>query len=195
MDVQVIVTTWGHPSWAGLARKTAIPSAVDQAPVFHYHTVTPGAGAARNEAVSDCNPSEWIIFLDADDELAPGYVEAMKAAVEHDEQLLSPALQLPGQPARTLEDRDIVNGINPCPIGTMIHRRMFDEVGGFWNERAYEDWSLFRRAVLVGAEILFVPDAVYHAHSTPSGRNGTVPNARRLMRDIVRSHNQWMKMR
>lgn len=194
MEIQVIVTTWGHPSWAGLASRVAIPSACDQAPVYHHHTPeAPSAGAARNQAVEIADPQEWILFLDADDELAPGYVAAMRAAVEHDEQLLVPALQLPGKPARVLDNRDIVHGDNPCPIGTVIHRSMFEEAGQFWDEPAWEDYSLFRRAVLAGAEIQFVPDAIYVAHSTSSGRNSRVPNARLLKRDIVQSHKQWMR--
>jgi glycosyltransferase involved in cell wall biosynthesis len=194
MDVQVIVTTWGHPSWSGLAERVAIPSAVEQARVHHHHCESAySAGAARNEAVDAADPQGWICFLDADDELAPGYIDAMEFARLQDDDLGTPALQLPGQSPRILEDRDIITGDNPCPIGTLIHRSMFDEAGRFWDEPAWEDYSLFRRAVLTGAFVHFVPSAVYIAHSTKNGRNSTVTNPRRFRRDIMRSHLNWYR--
>jgi glycosyltransferase involved in cell wall biosynthesis len=194
MDVTIIVTTWGHPSWVGLASRVAIPSVADQARIYHHHAEgAASAGAARNEAVEIADPQEWICFLDADDELAPGYVDAMERANLQRDDLGTPALQLPGETPRCLEDRDILAGLNPCPIGTLIHRSMFEEAGQFWGEPAWEDWSLFRRAVLSGAYVHFVPDAVYIANSTSNGRNSGVINPRRLRRDIVRSHLDWFK--
>jgi glycosyltransferase involved in cell wall biosynthesis len=194
VDVVVIITTWGHPSWSGMAERVAIPSAANQAPVYHHHVEsTSSAGAARNEAVEIADPQEWICFLDADDELAPGYIDAMEYARLQWDDLGTPALQLPGEPPRILDDRDIIHGQNPCPIGTLIHRRMFEDAGQFWGEPAWEDWSLFRRAVLDGAFVHFVPDAVYIANSNRNGRNSTVVNPRRLRRSIVRSHLDWYK--
>lgn len=194
--VAVIVTTWGHPSWAGMASRRAIPSVTD-ADVYHHHVEgDSSAGAARNAAVWAFDPQGWICFLDADDELEPGYVNAMRrAAFERNldqRHLLAPALRLPGQTPETYPDRDIIHGINPCPIGTLIHRSTFDAIGGFWDEPAWEDWSLFRRAVLNGAKIEFVSDAVYRANSTNSGRNATVRNPRLLRKQIIQSHNRWM---
>ena len=190
----MIVTTWGHPSWAGKASRVAIPSACEQARVYHHHSPdAPSAGAARNEAVEICDPQEWICFLDADDELEPGYVDAMRAVGLWGSHLGTPALRLPGKDPEVYRDRDIITGMNPCPIGTLIHRGLFEEAGQFWGEPAWEDWSLFRRAVLVGGVIRFVPGAVYNATaSTRSGRNSTVRNPKKLRRDIIDSHIEWM---
>lgn len=196
MDVQVIVTTWGHPSWAGMASRVAIPSVGDQAPVRHYHHEGEvSAGAARNKAVWTWDPQEWICFLDADDELEPGYIDAMRRAnFERNlgpRLLLTPKLRLGDDEPTHFADRNIITGLNPCPIGTLIHRSTFDAVGGFWDEPAWEDWSLFRRAVLNGSTIAFV-DAVYKANSTSNGRNSTVRNPRLLRKQIIQSHDRWM---
>lgn len=198
MDVQVIITTWGHPSWAGRASRVAIPSVADQATaIYHHHESNPhSAGAARNRAVEIADPQEWICFLDADDQLEPGYFNAMSRCLFEyggdTTRLYTPALRLGTKPPEIYDDRDIVDGINPCPIGTLIHRSMFEEAGQFWGERAWEDWSLFRRAVLVGATIEFVPDAVYSAHDNPKGRNSTVPSPRQLRQQILRAHSAWL---
>lgn len=188
MDIDIIVTTWGSDEWRERGRVVAKLNVA-----WHYHETEPvSAGAARNRAVVDVDPQGWICFLDADDDLSDGYLEAMEARCEHDRQLLTPALALGDRPAECYGSRDIIHGLNPCPIGTLIHRSMFDEAGGFWNEPAWEDWSLFRRAVLLGAEIVFVHDAIYHAADNPNGRNSTIANPRRLRRDILDSHRKWL---
>ena len=56
-------------------------------------------------------------------------------------------------------------------IGTLIHGRLFTEVGGFEEWPIYEDWALFARAWKAGAQLVQVPDAVYVAHVNPRGRN------------------------
>lgn len=196
MEIDVIVTTWGHPSWLGKAQRTAVPSAFEQASThLIYLEDAASAGDARNRAVETVDPQEWICFLDADDQLEPGYIDAMRAAGLWRTHLGAPALRLPGKEPETYPDRDIVTGLNPYPIGTLIHRTMFEQAGQFWGESAWEDWSLFRRAVLHGAAIRFVPDAVYNATaSTRSGRNSTVRNPKKLRREIIEAHNLWMNL-
>jgi glycosyltransferase involved in cell wall biosynthesis len=190
MDVTVIVTTWGT-DWAKRGFDTA---EANDAAWYHLDDAI-SAGAARNAAVVALDPQEWICFLDADDSLGDGYLDAMSAAYQHDRQLLTPALALGARPAECYGGRDIVDGINPCPIGTLIHRELFDDVGGFWDERAWEDWSLFRRCVLIGADIRFVHDAVYHATHDHRGRNSTVTNPRELRTEILASHAGWLRGR
>jgi hypothetical protein len=46
--------------------------------------------------------------------------------------------------------------------------------------------------VLVGAEIRFVPTAVYRASFSRNGRNSTVVNPLKLRRQILRSHEEWL---
>ena len=198
MDITVIVTTWGHPSWAGMASRVAIPSIVGQdAMLYHHHEPdTPSAGAARNRAVEIADPQDWICFVDADDKLAPDFIDVMNRRLDELEHvvetLVAPALQLGNRPPETYEGRDIVDGINPCPIGTLIHRDMFEQAGQFWGERAWEDWSLFRRAVLAGADIAFESDAVYIAADSPNGRNRNIRQPQQLRRSILQSHAEWM---
>ena len=193
MDVQIIVTTFGDPYW--LQRGAAV--AEKHSSARHFHATNPASlGEARNRAVQKVDPKEWICFLDADDELEPGYIEAMKAVQKPEgsnwSHLRVPALRLgAGAQAKTLDGRDIMM-LNPCPIGTLIHREMFDLVGGFWDEPAWEDWSLFRRCVLLGAELVFVPHAVYRANSTREGRNSKIRRPKELHANIVESHIEWM---
>lgn len=197
MDVTVIVTSYGDEKWRKLAKQRAVPSAADQALAAHLHLPeVDSLGDARNKAVEVTDPKGWICFLDADDELEDGYIEAMEAAVDSESCLYAPALRTvvdhnPGEPCLFVH-RDMMKS-NPCPIGTLIHRDLFDQVGGFWNEPAYEDWSLFRRAFIVGDELQFVPDAVYRAHVDSKGRNSTVRNPKQMVRRIIASHDVWQE--
>lgn len=90
MSITVVITTVGEQCWADLARDRAEPS-VDLGPtdaLYMLHVPTASAlvlGAARNRAAEEAPPSEWLCFLDADDELAPGYLQAMADAIERRE--------------------------------------------------------------------------------------------------------------
>lgn len=195
MALTVIIASFGDDRWIDLADERALPSVAHWPDVFHFHWPETGrsVGAVRNLAVEASRADGWICFLDPDDELAPGYLEAMTSAAVYPEDLYAPALKLGSGPARVLDDRDIVDGLNPCPIGTVIHRDTFDRVGGFWDERAWEDWSLFRRVALTGGSIHFVPDAVYKAYPSTKGRNSTVTRPKALRAEILDSHQRWMQ--
>src|SRR5687767_11356621 len=76
MDVTVCVATYGDPEWVNLAETRAVPSAEAQATTIHLHGFT--LHDARNACLKLVK-TPWVIFLDADDELEPGYVDAMAA--------------------------------------------------------------------------------------------------------------------
>lgn len=199
MEVTIVVTTIGSAAWEHLAWNVAIPSAQKQtgALTVSLHVTDPvSLGEARNRAVEFHDPQEWICFLDADDRLEPGYIDAMQAV--HDPKktdLLAPALRivhderLPDPPVEALKHRKI-DKTNPCPIGTLIHRSQFDAVGGFWDEPIWEDWSLFRRCWLTGSRIRFIDDAVYRASFSLNGRNSQ--SSRRIHSQIIKSHEKWL---
>lgn len=199
MDVAVLIATFGDDRWARRAAVNAVPSAEREQPAELVTVHGDTLAGARNEAARRTS-SPWLCFLDADDELEPGYLAAM-AATELERGLLAPAVrfvetvdELP--PAEVLGDdprREIDKGWNPCVIGTLLRRDVFDRVGGFWPERAWEDWSLFRRAWLAGEQIHHVRDAVYRVHVDPAGRNSTVARPAELRRQILRSHTQWQR--
>ena len=77
MDVTIAVATFGDEAWSELARRRAIPSAAQfGVPVVHVHADT--LHDARNQAV-DRVETEWVVHLDADDELEIDYLDALDA--------------------------------------------------------------------------------------------------------------------
>lgn len=178
--ISIVITTYGDEAWRELAWSRAYPSAVEQGTeetveVVVHHSQLPTIGPARNEAATQAT-REWLIFLDADDELEPGYVAAMLQAMSEGKFLYQPAvryLRKGGGMTRPIiiPDRNLRND-NYLVIGTMLSRAQFDEVGGFNDyHHGFEDWSLWAKCWLAGAQVVPVPKAVYRAHHNPQSKH------------------------
>lgn len=179
MDATIVIATFGSDEW----RQRGTDLALKITEQFPGMEIVFGHGnklhETRNRLAARAT-SEWLCFLDADDELSQGYFDAMQVATGD---LRAPAVrwvQPDGQfEQKVLDDRDIEVG-NPCVIGTLIRKDMFDSVGGFKKWWAWEDWALFLSAHRKGAVLEHVPDAVYIAHVHPESRNNTVKQKQRL---------------
>lgn len=196
MSIAVIVPTFGAPDWCDIAAEYALPSIEAQTSrpdeLIAEHGTT--LQAARNEGAALAR-SEWLCFLDADDRLDPGYIAAMRHAIDRGEgdRLLTPAVERGKLSAALIEPRRSIWHGNWFVIGTLIPRTLFLECEGFWDERGWEDWSLWIRAIELGALPVAVPDAIYQA-SPSSGRNSVVrPYA--LGRDIRERNRTWLAAR
>lgn len=177
MEVTVIVGTHGEQAWVDLAERRAIPSVPDGVPVIHSHTdrlVT-----ARNTGAAQAD-TEWLCFLDADDELDPGYLDAMD---DGSEDLRGPSVVYVRngrpQPPKLWPACDLVDG-NYLVIGTLVRKDLFIEVGGFRDWPLYEDWCLWQRCVLAGATVEQIPAAVYRAHVRTKSRNRAPARSEKL---------------
>jgi glycosyltransferase involved in cell wall biosynthesis len=176
VTIAVIVASYGDDTWNELAWSRAYPSTLDQNAddVIVHHEPDGDIGTCRNNA-AERTSTDHLIFLDADDELAPGYVDAMRNAVRDTPTLYAPRVSYVvrgrKQPPKYWPEKPLSEG-NWLVIGTMLPRDVFVEVGGFdGRPHAFEDWALFARCWKAGAEPLKVPRAVYVAHWTPGSRN------------------------
>ena len=134
-------------------------------------------GPARNAAAAEA-AGDWLLFLDADDELLPGYLDHMQAAIDVNPStllLFQPAVQWVkrGRPHKPyiIAPKDLRSD-NYLVIGTVIHNRLFFAAGGFEDyPHGFEDWSLWAKAWKVGATVVPVPGAVYRAHVDPTSKH------------------------
>ncbi len=74
-------------------------------------------------------------------------------------------------------------------VGTLIHRDLFWEVGGFPEyPHGLEDWALWSKCIRVGASIVKVPDAVYRYHANPNSMH------RQLWRDKKKQREEHRRV-
>lgn len=196
MDATILIATFGDDLWRARGESCFEYHERLGLPTVWHHSANGTLAEARNECAAHAPSADgWLCFVDADDHLEPGYFDAMAAAEGDRWELLAPAVRYgPGSDPIVYRDRNM-RSMNPCVIGTLIHRDVFELAGRFWEEPAWEDWSLFRRAWLLGCPIVFVEDAVYQAGSTSSGRNSKVARPQQLHADIIRSHDRWLRHR
>lgn len=201
----MLIATYGDDGWNEIAWARAYPSIFDSpgaSRVVVHHEPDGTLASTRNNAAARLMSGDvgWLCFLDADDELEPGYLEAMdRAAHDHafnhtvdyvqtasgprptrnarlaPSALLAPAVRYV-LPSGSAGDAAIPNAgkwpaTNECVIGTLIREDLFRALGGFRELPSLEDYDLWLRAVKAGAQIVHVPDAVYRAHVRPGSRN------------------------
>lgn len=182
-SIGVVVATFGDEArWGPLAdralrsvaRQTVVPDNVVR---VHADTLMD----ARNDG-AELAGTDQLVFLDADDELDPGYVGAMRTAYlaalcrsDHRTFLLQPAtLDVTDgveAPAPVLLPQRPLLEANFMVIGTMVSTELFFEVGAFRDWPLYEDWDLWIRCWLAGAGLAQVPGAVYRVSVARGGRN------------------------
>lgn len=187
-DLTILICAHGDEAWRDLAYSRAFPSAEGQAHTLVFYEPEQTLAQVRN-AAAESTSSKWLCFLDADDELDFGYVDAMRRHSEAD-CLLAPAVKYVDstretEPATLPNEPGDMRVVNRCVIGTLIQRSTFVEVGGFQEWPLFEDWDLFLGAHMLGVPIVYVPDAVYKAHVKRGGRNE--PGDRRLVNQTYRA--------
>lgn len=173
--VDVIIAAYGDRDiWIPLAERAAKSVDNKARVIFQFGGNIDNLGSLRNSGAIRSD-ADWLIFLDADDELAPGYIEAMLSGTGD---MRWPATL--GFYDDGTEDAEIghlaPNGAslihhNWMVIGTMVRRDLFLEVGGFRDLPILEDWDLWIRMVLAGAKPESCFSAIYRINVRPDSRN------------------------
>lgn len=203
-SITVIVVSYGDSVWMDLARRRALPSAILAAGGSKnvlWSQTQPTLQMARNVEGMKAD-TDWIIFLDADDELDKNYVKAMQARI----QLLPPG-DFIIQPSTLgvvdgLEDPyevlippkpSLFDG-NHCVIGSAVPARLFQRVDGFDNWPFWEDWGLWLKCLKAGAQFVTCPEAIYRVHTDTARKSRNQVNsteARQLFEQMRRHYQQW----
>jgi glycosyltransferase involved in cell wall biosynthesis len=180
VTVGVVIGTYGDmDKWSEIAER-AIQSIRDQScPAdrwIHVHSDT--LANARNQGAKAVD-TDWLIFLDADDELDPRYIESMlnrRVFSARSYEIIRPST-LGVYPDGTTDEQPVMlpwtdlTTRNCVVIGAMCPSSLFFEVGGFGDWPILEDWALWRAMVAKGARIADCKEAIYRVHVNEGSRN------------------------
>lgn len=187
-DVTIVVATYEGPQWPRIrdVRARAVACARSfGVPVVDYHVQGDSLAEARNGAV-DLVQTDWVVHLDADDELDPGYLEAMATGTAD---IRAPrCIWLPPGRRATASSRasmpKVSGHLHDCAaecilegnwlvVGAMVRTELVQRVR--WVDwPCYEDWAFWLRCYHAGATFEAMPSAVYVAHSQRGGRNSVL---------------------
>lgn len=172
MGVDVIVPVFGPARYRVWAEERALPSiraqTVQPEQIIVIDGVNPADARNNGAALAE---AEFLLFVDADDEISETYVAAMlggtcdlrgPATTFHKRTGIEGPLLVP---ARDLEDS------NYLVIGTLVRRALFEQVGGFRDWPVHEDYDLWLRCARAGASIEQIEEAVYVVHEHVGSRN------------------------
>ena len=174
--VDVIIASYGDTSvWAPLSQRAAQSVFAQSTKAKRVLTVHDESLFIARNSAAKVSTADWLIFLDADDELDPYYIEAMLCGYGDIRQPSTLGVHEDGHedeyPVLIPPKESFIIG-NHLVIGSMMRREMFLEVGGFRDLPCIEDWDLFIRMQLYAdAEVGESPGAIYRVHVRPSSRN------------------------
>lgn len=204
MKLSIVIASHGSDEWRDLAWSRAYPSAELQGAheVLVDHDPDGTRAAVRNGLIERAT-GDWVCTLDADDELAPGFVSGMRGiadrfALASPKCLLVPQVQYVHR--RVEEPRfppecDLRDA-NWLIVGTVAPRELVLKVGG-WRSlmgsgvlNQWDDWDLWQRCAKAGAVPVKVPDAVYVAHAKPGSpqRHASVRTRRFWFHEIRKAN-------
>lgn len=174
--IGVVVGTFGNRvEWSKIAQR-AIASIHKQTvrPDDWIHTHGGSLAHARNRGAEILGTGNFI-FLDADDELDSGYIEAM-GNYRDSGQICRPSTigvyeDGSTDDAAVMIPRTDLKRRNCVVVGAMCPQDVFFEVGGFQEYPTLEDWALWRAMVAKGCTIRDVEQAVYRVHVSTQSRN------------------------
>lgn len=175
--ISVIIPTFGNfEKWNPLAQR-AVQSVMNQtveAEIVRIHGTT--LAGARNEGAEKAK-NGWLVFLDADDELDPKYIEAMENVIwAKDGQIFQPSTvefndegQV-GEPGM-IQTYPLLQR-NYLIIGSMVSKMVFQKTDGFDPSLpCLEDWDFWLQCERAGAEVAQCPEAIYRIHYSENSRN------------------------
>jgi hypothetical protein len=157
---------------------------------FLKHDRNRGLAQARNTAIASTK-AEYILPLDADDELYPNVIDKMLEQVgdviygnlvwkDNDIQL-KPTVEV--RLDKFLDNNQI--------FGCSLYKRdLWKKIGGYWEKykEFYEDWDFWARCAKVGAKFKYIDLDIYKYGGTTGGMCDRLGKNREENVKIVREH-------
>jgi glycosyltransferase involved in cell wall biosynthesis len=170
--------------------------AYEQQGIIVFHTPNRGAWAARNYGVSSAK-SPYTLCFDSDDVLMPTFLEKTAQRLDAMPQVGVAATHLEYFGARNFFriPRDYAPSRmlweNCLPSGSLFRKRCWEEVGGYKDLKACEDWEFWISVTVErGWQWVVVPEVLYRYRKQAGSLSESYQEANRpeLTRQIIQLH-------
>lgn len=173
-DVSIIVTSYNKPQeqvmecMQSIRDQTVPPREVilvddaSETPTAHALATTiilpRNVGVARARDIgAKFSKGKLLLFLDADDKLAPDFIQQCGLVVERYE-IAYPSVLMFGniernelyEPPESIKPIYLMGHSNGVLVTSMMHRRVYESLGGFRELPVFEDWDFWLRAMSKG---------------------------------------------
>lgn len=145
-----------------------------------------GATATRNQGLMQVE-TDWVAFLDSDDEWLPNHLATLVSHVDDDVDVLYSGCtvldgtghEVPRQEAwgrfGQAFNADLLRKASYIPVTSMVRTTLAQRVGGFSypSGSSYEDWGFYLKLLDAGARFMHIPEVtwIWHHHgNNTSGR-------------------------
>jgi glycosyltransferase involved in cell wall biosynthesis len=183
-ELEIVIIDDGSTEAATLA----VLQQLEEEGIEIIHTPNRGLAAARNEGMLKAR-GDYLLPLDADDRIAPTYLERAVAVLDADPtvgivygrvELFGAAVGIWAQPDYSLRGLLLENMIVAAAI---LRRSDWELVGGYRQAMFYgwEDWDFWLSLVALGRKVVRLPEVVFHY---------------RIRRDSMTARiDRWQKLR
>jgi hypothetical protein len=144
--------------------------------------------ATRNEMLKRVH-TEYVAFLDDDDELFPDHIESLHdAAVLTKADMVYPGCQFVSELGARREwplsrqgdpfNPNAIREVNWIPVTTLARTESVKKAGGFQNfpGTSFEDWGLWAKMVEMGMKIVHLPKMTWRYNCVAPSTKGLPPD-------------------
>lgn len=186
VEVTVVIPTIpGRESMLARALGSALAQTIDVIVEVETDREGLGPGATRNRAVARAK-TEWVAFLDDDDEMYPHHVESLLRAATLEKADAAYAgydqVIFIGARFRRLCNPKMTDYAHPMPVTFLVRREAFLAVGGFRDERP-EEYHLQERLREHGVVFAHCPERTWQYSVHGKNTSGVPERARKIYRE------------
>lgn len=193
IDVSIVVATCGTPQWQRMGDMAAVGASATGAKVIRVHSDNGTVSGARNAGLEQVT-TEYVVFLDADDNIRPDYFDG----VEPNADVIATSIEYLGMSFPIMPDvwaheyyphlkheghchADCLVDGNYIHVGAIARASAVRAVGGFKEYPVYEDWALWLAIYKNGGTFDSHEQSVYVANArfNDNHRNRSIPLADR----------------